>query len=138
MHVQVDQQKYGGCDQKRHQKDMRFYMKKLNMFSIFDWEGFAKGKRFLCIGKQEWKDFSSGEHLGTKIESVIAQDNTDYGAQEGETVTNQYEKLTFKVPHDVDIPLNVEIRPKNVKATIYGDYRNQLSVYAEEIIAVTK
>lgn len=121
----------------RHQKGKRFNMKKLNMFSTFDWESFAKGKRFSSVSKQEWKDFSTEKHKGTKVEAVIIQDNTDYGTQTGE-ITNLYEKLTFKVPHDIDIPLNVEIRPKNVTAMIYGDYRNQLSALAEDIIVVTK
>ncbi len=108
-------------------------MKKLNMFTTFDWNSFAKGKRFVSIGKSEWKNFDTGEHLGTKIEAVIAKDDTDYGNQNGEVVTNLYEKLTFKVPQDIDVPLNVEIHPKNVVATVYGDYRNQLSCTAESI-----
>lgn len=109
-------------------------MKKLNMFTTFDWNSFAKGKKFIAIGKSEWKNFDTGEHLGTKVEAVIAADSTDYG----EAVTNLYEKLTFKVPYDVEIPLNVEIRPKNVVATVYGDYRNMLSATAEEIIVAEK
>jgi hypothetical protein len=30
-------------------------MRKLNQFMKFDWEAFAKGKRFLCVGGK-WVD----------------------------------------------------------------------------------
>lgn len=112
-------------------------MKKLNMFTYFDFEAFAKGKRFMTIGQQAWKDYNSGEILGTKIETVIAQDKTDYGNQEGEVVNNLYEKLTFKVPMGMNVPMNVEIHLKNVEATVYGEYRNQLSLVAEDVEVVS-
>lgn len=113
-------------------------MKKLNMFTTFDWNAFAKGKRFVAVGCTEWKDFDTGKHLGTKIESVIAADNTDYGNQNGEVITNLYEKVTFKLRKDIDIPVNVEISPKGVNAKVYGDYRNQLSCKAEDIVFAAK
>lgn len=31
-------------------------MRKLNQFMKFDWEAFAKGKRFLCVGGGKWVD----------------------------------------------------------------------------------
>lgn len=104
-------------------------MKKLNMFTAFDWNAFAKGKRFICTGCSEWKNFDTQEHLGTKVESAIAADSTNYG----EEITNLYEKLTFKVPKDISVPLNVEIQPKGVVATVYGEFRNQLSCTAEDV-----
>lgn len=113
-------------------------MKKLNYFSTFDWDAFSKGKEFLCVGCTEWKNFDTGEHLGTKVESVIVTDNTDYGSQDNELVTNLYEKITFKVPKDLSVPLNVEIQPKGVVATVYGDFRNQLSCTAEDIAFTAK
>lgn len=109
-------------------------MKKLNLFSYFDWPLFAKGKRFVCTGCTEWKDYGTGELLGTKIDSVIVEDHTDYG----EAVSNLYEKITFKVGKEINIPLNVEIQPKGVVATIYGEYRNMLSCKAEDITIVSK
>lgn len=108
------------------------------MFTTFNWNLFAKEKRFLSTSKSEWKNFNTGEHLGTKVEAVIAADNTNYGDQNGDTVTNLYEKLTFKVRKDIDVPLNVEIVPKGVTAIVYGDYRNQLSCTAEDIVFAAK
>ena len=54
----------------------------------------------------------------------VAQDKTDYGLKDGEVVSNLYEKLVFKIPKVIEIPMNVEIRPKNPVATVYGDYQN--------------
>ncbi len=113
-------------------------MKKLNQFTTFDWNAFAKGKAFLATGKSEWKNFDTGEHLGTKIEAVIARDETEYDTHDGETVTNLYEKLTFKVRKDMDVPVNTQIQPKGVVASVYGDYRNQLSCTADDILIVNK
>lgn len=31
-------------------------MRKLNQFMKFDWEAFAKGKCFLCVGGGKWVD----------------------------------------------------------------------------------
>ena len=113
-------------------------MKKLSTFTHFDVKAFFEGKRFMSIGQQEWKDFNTNNVLGTKVEAVIVQDKTDYGLQDGEVASNLYEKLTFKVPKVITIPLNVEIRPKNAEATVYGEYRNQLSVIAEDIEIISK
>lgn len=113
-------------------------LKKLNKFLYFDFDSFAKGKRFISVGQQEWKDFNNGNILGTRVEIVIAQDKTDYGLAEGEIVNNLYEKLIIKVSKQITIPMNVEVRPINAVATVYGDYRNQLSVIAEDIEIISK
>lgn len=113
-------------------------MKFLNKFLDFSWMDFEKEKRFLSIGIREWIDFDTKEHLGTKIDAVITKDSTDYGLKDGEVASNIYEKLTFKVPKDIDVAMNVEIKPKNVKASVYGEYRNQLSIIAEDVVVVGK
>lgn len=109
-------------------------MKYLNQFLKFEWKPFADGKRFMCIGIREWKNHETKEHLGTKVDAVIMQDMTDYG-KDG---NNLYEKITFKICCDIDVPMNVEIIPKGVDATVYGDYRNQLSCMVEKIEVITK
>ena len=113
-------------------------MKKLNMFTYFDFDGFAKDKRFMSTGIQPLKDFDSGKVTGTKVEAVIVQDNTNYGNKEGEVISNQYEKLTFKVLKQIDVPMNVEIRPVRAKATVYGEHRNQLSITADNVEVISK
>lgn len=111
-------------------------MKKLSMFSVFLWDKFAEGKRFVCTGCTEWRDFDDKEKvLGTKIETAIIEDRTAYDDPD---VTNLYEKITFKVGKEVKIPLNSEVKFKNVKATVFGEYRNQLSCTAEDVTVVSR
>lgn len=91
----------------------------------------------MAIGQQEWKDYNTACVLGTQIEVVIVQDKTVYEVQDGETISNLYEKFIVKIPKAMNIPMNAEIRLKNAEATVYGDYRNQLSVIAEDIEVIS-
>lgn len=114
-------------------------MKKLHLFTYFNFDEFAKGKRFMSIGQQEWKDFKTGNILGTKLIVVIMQDKTIYdGVPDGEVVSNLYEKLTIKIPIKISVPMNVEVRLINADATVFGEFRNQLSVTAENVEVVGK
>lgn len=112
-------------------------MKKLNQFVKFLFEDFSKGKVYRVIGVRPWIDYNTKELMGTKVEVVIAEDNTAYDTQNGETITNQYEKLTFKISKkDINIPMNARVIPVNPVAVVYGEYRNQLSVTADDIKVV--
>lgn len=114
-------------------------LKKLNRFTFFDVEGFLTGKRLLVTGISGWEDFDTKRLLGTKVEVVIAADKTDYGAAEGEIISNLYEKLTVKVPTaGLSFPVNAEVRLVNAEAVVYGEYRNQLSITAEGIEVIGK
>lgn len=55
-----------------------------------------------------------------------------------EVVNNMYEKLTVKLPKEMDVPMNVEVKLINPEASIYGEYRNQLSIVAEDVQVVSK
>lgn len=113
-------------------------MKKLNRFLYFDFTGFSKGKQYVCTGIQPWKNHDTGEVLGSKVEAVIYKDKTDYGPST-DSVTNLFEKVVFKVKHVVtDVSVGAEILPVNATATVYGDYRNQLSITAEDVKVVPK
>ena len=72
-------------------------MKKLSQFLVFDWDAFAKDKRFLCVGGGEWVDFETKTHKGTKIEVVITTDHTPYKLRDGEVVSNRFEKLAAEL-----------------------------------------
>lgn len=111
-------------------------MKKLNQFLEFNVEKFFEGKVFVTTGISEWRDFDTNQKKGTKVETVIAKDETRYDLKEGEIVSNMYEKLVFKVPKEVKIPMNAQVEPRGVKATVYGEYRNQLSCTAEDVAVV--
>ena len=109
-------------------------MKGLKQFLTFDWNTFGKDKQFLVVGIAEYNEFNTQRHLGTKVESVIITDNTSYTYKD-KPFTNLYEKISFKVTKDIiDLPLNSIIIPAGeIKATVFGDYNNQLSVICSDI-----
>lgn len=111
-------------------------MRGLNQFLVFNWDAFAEGKTFIVTGISEYQDFDTKAHLGTKLDCVIATDSTQYKFKEGEIFSNRFEKISFKVAKDVNIPVESRVVPKNVVATIYGEYRNQLSVKCEDVAVV--
>ena len=108
-------------------------MKFLSQFEKFNWDGFVDGKTLMCIGTSPWTDRDTGALVGTKIECVIMEDKTDYQRKEGDTTSNRFEKLVIKVAKAVAIPANVKVKPIDVTAKVYGDYRNQLSITAADI-----
>lgn len=96
-------------------------------------EAFSKDKVFMTTACREWKDFDTGSHLGTVVDVVIIKDDTPYKQKNNETVTNLYEKVSFKVTKDITIPVKSNIIPVNSTATIFGQYRNQLSIKCDDI-----
>ncbi|MBR1816017.1 MAG: hypothetical protein IJ763_04880 [Lachnospiraceae bacterium] len=112
-------------------------MKGLNQFLNFDWSAFAEGKQFIVTGLSEYQDFETKAHLGTKVDCIIALDKTPYVFKDGKEFTNRFEKISFKVSKDMNIPLESRVMPKNVVASIYGEYRNQLSVKCDDIVIAT-
>lgn len=108
-------------------------MRFLNQFNNFDFDNFSQGKVFIATGVRPWADHSSGAALGTIVDAVIYTDNTSYTRKEGDTSSNRFEKISFKVSKRIDIPADTQIRPINPVATIWGDFRNNLSVRADDI-----
>ncbi len=113
-------------------------LKKLSQFERFDAEGFFENLSLGVVGQSEWKDFTTGEHLGTKVEVVIIGDKHNYKSDKGQQISNIYEKLTVKVPKDIEVPMNSHVRLVNVYAKVYGPYRNELSVTADDIEVIKK
>ena len=117
-------------------------LKGLNQFvPPFEFERFAVGKEFEVTGVSEWTDYGEngtlGKPLGTKVETVIIKDTTQYEPDKnGNPITNKYQPIIFKVSKNVNFPLGTKVMAKGVTATIYGDYRNQLSVKCDDIIEV--
>lgn len=111
-------------------------MKKLSQFTKFLFAEFSAGKIYRVTRVYPWVDYETKKPMGTKVDVVIAEDNTQYDTKNGETVTNLYEKLSFKIKKDVNIPVNARVIPVNPVAVVYGEYRNQLSVTADDIKVV--
>lgn len=117
-------------------------LKRLGEFRSFDWGRFSEEKTFVTTGVRPWQEYangaSTGKRLGTSVEVVILHDRTQYKDRDGEQVSNRFEKLTFKVPEAVDVPLETQVVPVDVVATVYGDFQNQLSVKCSRIDIVKK
>ena len=111
-------------------------MKFLNQFTVFDWKSFAAGKQFTVTGVSEYTDYDNGDHLGTKIDAVITEDKTAYKQKDGESATNKFEKIAFKCNKDVEIPLDAVVEPKGVMATVYGEFRNMLSIKCADVVVI--
>jgi hypothetical protein len=114
-------------------------LKKLSLFQYFDIDTFLAKKKLMTVGVQEWKDFETQNILGTKVEVVIVEDKTDYGNSDGNVVNNLYEKLSIKIPAKLNnVPMNTVVRLINPEAVVYGEYRNALSLTAENIEIIGK
>ena len=109
-------------------------MKGLKQFLTFDWDNFGKDKQFLVVGTGDYVEYGTNNKLGSKIDTVILKDTTSYNYKDNKPFTNLYEKLSFKVTKDIEVPLNSIIAPAGeIKATVFGDYNNQLSVICSDI-----
>lgn len=114
-------------------------MKFLSQFQEFDFERFAKDKGFMVVGCSPWKEQETNAVLGTKVDTVIYADNTEYKRTEGDTSTNKFEKLSFKVAKaGLNIPVDSIVKPVNPVATIWGEFRNQLSVKCTDMQVAPK
>lgn len=112
-------------------------MKKLSAFMYFDLEKFLNGKELTVTGVSSWNDFNTGEHMGTRIDTAITRDNTQYPTKDSEAVTNLYQQLTIKVSKDVNVPVGSRVLPVDAVATVFGQYRDQLSVKCTDIRVAT-
>lgn len=120
-------------------------MKKLGQFTDFDFEAFAAGKSFQVTGIKQWLDFEGKNKppLGTAVEVAIVEDNTVYfgkGDEVDNTVTNLFEKFSIKIadvaPAMLGIKVGDIVEPIGATASVYGDFRDKLSVKAENIRVV--
>lgn len=110
-------------------------LKMLSGFQKFDAERFFKEKQFLFTKLEEWNEGEDAEHMrtvGTKVTGVIFVDGTEYGHDvKG---VNEGESITFKVRKSVSSFNNwkvfqtIFVVNQFDKVTIWGDFRNQLSV----------
>lgn len=102
---------------------------------FFNLDMFLENVVLTCNGVSEYKDYGTGEHLGTKISAVITEDHTQYFPRaDGRQVTNRFEKLNINVRKDMQIPLGAVIRPVgNMQTSIYGDRHDQMSIKCDNV-----
>ena len=112
-------------------------MKNLNQFQKFDLAAFLEGKELTVTGCRPWKDHDTQQELGTAVDVAFTKDNTKYlPTKDGRIMSNLFEKFAIKVPKVVSVPVGAVVTIVNGTATVYGDYRNQLSVRAEDVKVV--
>ena len=112
-------------------------LKCLGQYNRFDLAGFLADKTLAFTGASVWKDYATQQVMGTKAELTITRDDTPYKVKDGESVSNLYNKLTVKVPGKVDLKIGTEVEIVDGEATVYGEYRNQLSIKADGVRPVT-
>ncbi len=111
-------------------------LKGLNAFQYFSLEDFLLGKCLVFVKASPWQE-GQGENAkleGAKVSLQIVEDKTQYAKED---ITNFGELLTVKVRgvaptayHKLN-PLNTEVTITDVeRATVWGDYRNELSIVA--------
>ncbi len=115
-------------------------MKKLRSFLNFDTERFFTGKELRVVGAEPWQEYTNtgpGKIIGTRYKLVIATDKTVYDAKDPEKDAriNEGEPLVVKVAKPQKgfgkFAIAKLVEPK---ATIYGQFQNELSVIAEDIL----
>lgn len=109
-------------------------LKKLSSLLNFDNREFFENKTFLLFGIEDWQEFKTKKVLGAKYKVVIFEDNTNYGGDM--SVSNAGESLTVKVEGVKAVAYDGrarKVRLINPQATIYGEFRNELSVKADAV-----
>lgn len=118
-------------------------LKKLALFQKFDAKSFFESKDFMLAKLEDWQEGDDPQHLhsvGTKVSGVIFHDKSDYG--KAGIGINQGETIVFKVSQPVASfsswkPFNTVFKTNGfTKVSVYGEYRNQLSVKVPSLVAV--
>lgn len=110
--------------------------KKLSAFLDFDAENYFEKKILLAMQSEPLKN-ENQEIIGSKYTVIVWEDATDYGDQSISNIGDTYKvKVVGKHLKKIDSPSEVKLI--NPSGIVYGEFRNQLSVSAEDIIFITK
>lgn len=110
-------------------------MQGLIQYLRFDWKSFFAAKTLSVVSCGPLNDYNTKQVIGSKINAVIIRDDTPYKPKsDGTKISNLYEKIAIKVPgKTLALAPGTVIELVDAVATVYGDYRNQLSVTAADI-----
>jgi len=124
-------------------------LKKLRDFVKFDEKDFFKNKKLGFMSCEIWKertvqdDPNSAVEKGTKVTVVIKEDDTSYNLRNADPISNKGETFVVKVPNKKvedfkDFNMFVtDVRLESVeKASVYGEFSNNLSIVADVVKAV--
>lgn len=115
-------------------------MQKLNMFQKFDLQSFLENKSLEVASFKEHKKYEDGKPVGidgVAITVAVVRDNTDYGTP---GISNLYQTFNIRINGATLEEVSTRFSPGDSvmlirydKASIYGEYRNQLSVQCNDI-----
>ena len=111
----------------------------LAQYLRFDSTAFLKDKVLSVTSCGPLKDYETKQVTGTKVITVITEDKTPYKPKaDGTAICNRYEKITVKVPGKMglNIPIGAVVELVNPVGTVYGEFRNQLSITVDDIKVV--
>lgn len=110
-------------------------MKGLAKFLRFDTAAFLRDKELQITARSELVEYGTGKHQGTKFTVAITADKTMYPSGKDGTgeYSNLFEKFTVKVFKDINVPVGATVELVNPVGTVYGEFRNQLSVRADDV-----
>lgn len=109
-------------------------LKNLNKYQHFDAEAFFSNLTLAFLKEEPNYIYENGQRTdrteGIKAIVVITNDTTQ---------ENDFEKLTIKLKNKsgLGLPRGTKVKVLNPEARIYGDFRNQLSIVADDILAVS-
>ena len=113
----------------------------IDMFGLaqylrFDCTAFLKDKVLSVTTCGPLQDYETKQVTGTKVVVVVTKDDTPYKPKaDGTVVSNLYDKITVKLPGKMGltVPVGSVVEMINATGTVYGEYRNQLSITADDI-----
>lgn len=114
-------------------------MQGLHQYERFAHKEFFEDKQLTVTNLTEWKDYQTKQHLGWKVAYAITVDNTPYRPKaNGDIITNLYQVVTFKTAQKPDVkPGDIVVPTGDVICTVFGDFRNQLSIKCDSMQVVT-
>lgn len=115
-----------------------YKMKGLKQFLEFDLDEFLKDKEITFISAKPYYNYIDGQVsdqvAGMKLECVITKDNTIYNNDE---ITNEYEKITIKVPRadKINLKRGTRLKVEGV-GKVWGEYSQNLTIEATNIMVL--
>ena len=115
-----------------------YKVKGLKQFLEFNLDGFLKEKEITFISSKPYYNYINGQVsdqvAGMKLECVITKDNTIYNNDE---ITNEYEKITIKLPQaeKINLKRGTKLKIEGV-GKVWGDYSQNLTIEATKIMVL--
>ena len=115
-----------------------YKVKGLKQFLEFNLDGFLKEKEITFISSKPYYNYIDGQVsdqvAGMKLECVITKDNAIYNNNE---ITNEYEKITIKVPRaeKINLKRGAKLKIEGV-GKVWGDFSQNLTIEATNIMVL--